>query len=431
MELLTGEDLDSHLRKHRLLASSDAVRIALPVVAALNAAHGSGVVHRDIKPSNIFLSVGPDDQLVPKVLDFGISKMSFDRAVIERMPTPRNQILGTPQYLPPEALRGPGAMGPLSDQYSLGIVLYQCVTGRTPFTGDTLLALLEALARGDFEPPRAVQPSVSAGLERVILRALSPEPIDRFPTIRDMGRALIELAAERTQTVWGQSFATPAPARLPTPSGAERPGPRGPSPSSEALDTRALYRPPPWRRLAIGAALLATGALAATFGPRLLPEPMAWGEPVLVAPAAEAPARPTAAAAALAPASNGPSSRVLALAPAPDNAGSHADSALADDVPSAAREAAAGSSPAASKNDRAARVRRALAAKPRPVVRTSKARAPKKPKPSVAPLSPPSSAQAPEAPQPPPEPASDSAPRAPDLPPSAPVIGANGAPILD
>src|SRR5688572_5476957 len=178
MELLTGRDLAAHLLEHRLLDSGAAIRIALPVIAALHAAHGSGVVHRDIKPSNIFLAVGPDDQLVPKVLDFGISKMSFDRATIERMPTPRNQIIGTPQYLPPEALRGPGAMGPLSDQYSLGVVLYQCVTGRTPFAGDTLLALLESLARGTFEPPRAVQPSVSPGLERVILQALSPEPSD-------------------------------------------------------------------------------------------------------------------------------------------------------------------------------------------------------------------------------------------------------------
>jgi tRNA A-37 threonylcarbamoyl transferase component Bud32 len=432
MELLAGEDLDTHLRKQRLLDSGAAVRVALPVVAALHAAHGSGVVHRDIKPSNIFLAVGPDDQVVPKVLDFGISKMSFDRATIERMPTPRNQIIGTPQYLPPEALRGPGAMGPLSDQYSLGVVLYQCVTGRTPFAGDTLLALLESLARGTFDPPRAVQPSVSAGLERVILRALSPEPSDRFPTIRDMGRALLELGAERTQTVWGQAFATPARARVPTPVRDELPSARSALQSGERLAAEP-FRARPWRHIAIGAGLVLAGALAATLlwragvptraaGPGLLAPPEAAHEPAIAAPAPPVAAAPTTRAAP--PLRSEPAARVLGLMP----------SATRDATPLARAEVATSARPNAAAtpskpNDRGARVRRALAAKAR--AKGAKARSPKKAaKASAASsTSPAAPAEAPPLPEATAIPATPEPERSP--PPTPPILGANGAPLLD
>src|SRR5688572_29553786 len=92
MELLTGEDLAAHLEKRPPLDDASAIRLALPVIAALHAAHSSGVVHRDIKPSNIFLSQGPDEQVVPKVLDFGISKVSFDNSRLDLVTTPQNQI---------------------------------------------------------------------------------------------------------------------------------------------------------------------------------------------------------------------------------------------------------------------------------------------------------------------------------------------------
>jgi serine/threonine-protein kinase len=433
MELLTGEDLDSHLRKQRRLDNGDAIRLALPVVAALHAAHGSGVVHRDIKPSNIFLSVGPDDQLVPKVLDFGISKMSFDRATIERMPTPRNQIIGTPQYLPPEALMGPGAMGPLSDQYSLGVVLYQCVTGRTPFAGETLLALLEALARGSFEPPRAVQPSVSAGLERVILRALSPEPDDRFPTIRDMGRALVELAAERTQTVWGQSFATPARGRELTPSTDDLLRGRGVLQSGERLTTQPLRRPRHGRRIAIGASLLLSAALAATWGPGLI----ANGGSSYPAPSSALPPQ-RAAAPALA------ASPTAAAMPAPRAASEPAT--LSFGSRPAAADAPAASEPTASAkpHDRAGRVRKALAGKSRGAksakgrASRSKAKAARAtatlPTTAAATTAAATTAAAPTQSEPndmdaPEFPAAD--PAHPPSNPSGPILGANGAPLLD
>jgi eukaryotic-like serine/threonine-protein kinase len=259
MELLTGEDLAAHLEKRPPLDDASAIRLALPVIAALHAAHSSGVVHRDIKPSNIFLSQGPDDQVVPKVLDFGISKVSFDNSRLDLLTTPQNQIIGTPRYLPPEALHGARELGPQSDQYSLGVVLYQCVTGTTPFSGDTLISLLNSLSRGAFEPPRSLQPSISPGLERIISRALSPEPNDRFPSVRDMGRALLELAAERTQMVWGHSF------RPSLSSGDELATPRlgALPPATELIERDQLsVRGQRVRRWALGVGLMSLGALA-------------------------------------------------------------------------------------------------------------------------------------------------------------------------
>ncbi|HTV25791.1 MAG TPA: serine/threonine-protein kinase, partial [Polyangiaceae bacterium] len=294
MELLTGEDLDAHLRQHRTLDSAAVVRLALPVVAALHAAHASGVVHRDIKPSNIFLSVGADEQIVPKVLDFGISKMSFTSATLDPRLTPQHQIIGTPQYLPPEALRGASEMGPLSDQFSLGVVLYQCLTGRTPFGGDNLIALLESLSRGSFEPPRSISPDIPPALERIVLRALSFEPRARFPTIRDMGRALIELAAERTQVVWGQSFKTPPPGG--TPARGSDHGGRAPSFFNALLTPPIAAQPKRWRRVALGVALLVGGALT----PSLLTSSLSRSALSPSAPATAAPA--TAAPATAAPA---------------------------------------------------------------------------------------------------------------------------------
>lgn len=272
MELLTGEDLAVHLEKRPPLDDASAIRLALPVIAALHAAHSSGVVHRDIKPSNIFLSQGPDEQVVPKVLDFGISKVSFDNSRLDLLTTPQHQIIGTPRYLPPEALQGAGELGPQSDQYSLGVVLYQCVTGTTPFSGDTLISLLNSLSRGAFEPPRSLQPSVSPGLERIITRALSPDPTDRYPSIRDMGRALLELAAERTQMVWGHSF------RPSLVSGEELATPRAGAllPTTELLDRDALGLPGRrLRRWVLGAALMSAGALASALWSAVAATPQA------------------------------------------------------------------------------------------------------------------------------------------------------------
>lgn len=168
-------------------------------------AHACGVVHRDLKPSNVFLSRDPTGQIVPKLIDFGISKW-VEGIESEPASTPHGELMGSPMYMSPEAVRGARDLTPQSDQYSLGVILYECVTGRTPFEEDSLLAVLEAVARGQIEPPRQHRPELSSTLEEALLRALHPEPRWRFAGVHELGRALYPCADQRTRLLWMLSF---------------------------------------------------------------------------------------------------------------------------------------------------------------------------------------------------------------------------------
>lgn len=204
MEFLDGCDLETHLRERGPLSDGELVRLALPIIAGLAVAHDAGVIHRDLKPSNIFLAKGADGDQVPKVLDFGISKVINDAQDLSA--TPYGTVMGTPLYLPPEALAGAHNFSPASDQYSLGVVLYECVVGRPPHRQDTLVALLQSIGSGKFDAPSRLRPDVSALVERAILRAMHFDPRQRFPHVRDLGRALWEVASPRTQVLWGRTF---------------------------------------------------------------------------------------------------------------------------------------------------------------------------------------------------------------------------------
>ena len=220
MELLEGEDLEQYLDRHGPMPGSEVAALALPIVAALAAAHDAGVIHRDLKPGNIFLARGFSG-CIPKILDFGISKLSSSKEPPGLAVTAFDQLLGSPLYLPPEALQGSRELTARSDQYSLGVVLYECVTGQAPFFREDLVPLLNAISEGSCESPRRLRPETPLPLERAILRAMSVDPRQRFEHIRDLGRALLEVADLRTRHVWASSFQEPtssepaaAPARL-------------------------------------------------------------------------------------------------------------------------------------------------------------------------------------------------------------------------
>jgi len=134
MELLEGEDLERYLDRSGPLSVTEVAALGLPLAAALAAAHDHGVVHRDVKPGNVFLAQGPDGQCVPKLLDFGISKLLRSTTPAELSVTGIDELMGSPLYLPPEAMLGARELTPRSDQYSLAVVLYECVTGQPPFT---------------------------------------------------------------------------------------------------------------------------------------------------------------------------------------------------------------------------------------------------------------------------------------------------------
>ncbi|MEY2935327.1 MAG: hypothetical protein RL033_6076 [Pseudomonadota bacterium] len=206
MELLDGLDLERHLTNRGPLSEREVVALALPIIAGMAAVHEEGIVHRDLKPSNIFLTLSNEGEVTPKVLDFGISRLCEHLQEPGPRPTGTREIIGTPTYMSPEALNGVRELGPAADQYSLGVVLYQCTVGRLPFQGDTLLQLLRAIALGVFPSPRAARPQLSAALDAIISRAMRVEPSERFPSLRDLGRALWPLGDERTRVIWARYF---------------------------------------------------------------------------------------------------------------------------------------------------------------------------------------------------------------------------------
>ncbi|HKO94362.1 MAG TPA: serine/threonine-protein kinase, partial [Polyangiaceae bacterium] len=193
MEYLEGEDLACLVAREAPLSIERTSDIVMPVVAALAAAHDRGIVHRDLKPQNIFLA-RERTGVVPKVLDFGISKLA--EAEPTATLTGTGAVLGTPHYMSPEQARGGEVVDARSDQYSLGVVLYQCVTGRRPLQGVPLYSLIQRTVHGDFPPPRQVLPALPSAFEEVILRAMARDPERRFPSTRALGQALLPFVSE-------------------------------------------------------------------------------------------------------------------------------------------------------------------------------------------------------------------------------------------
>jgi len=172
MELLQGEDLDQRLTRDGRLSVEETLRMARPILSALEAAHRAGVVHRDIKPPNIFLARRPDGVITPKLLDFGIAKHindpNFDSL------TQSGSVLGTPLYLAPEQARADTDVDHRADIYSIGVTLYHCLSGRTPHEAATFAELIGKMFS---EPPRDlselaphVPPQICSWVQRCLTR---------------------------------------------------------------------------------------------------------------------------------------------------------------------------------------------------------------------------------------------------------------------
>jgi eukaryotic-like serine/threonine-protein kinase len=206
MELLRGEDLAAALVREPMgLPVERLTDIMLAVCAGVFAAHEVGVIHRDLKPPNIFLSHGSLDDIVPKVLDFGISKM-LDEKMSSTL-TGTGTVIGTTPYLSPEQVAG-RPVDARSDQYSLGVILYECATGRRPHEGENLFAIMRSIADGRFRRPRDLRPDMPPAFEAVVLRAMSHDPARRFESVHAVGHALLPFASPRRQVLWGEYFGT-------------------------------------------------------------------------------------------------------------------------------------------------------------------------------------------------------------------------------
>ena len=182
MPYLAGESLRGRLAREQQLPVETALRITEEVAGALQAAHQRGIAHRDIKPENVMLCDG-----IAYVVDFGIAKALVETGD-ERL-TSTGLAIGTPAYMSPEQASG-GAVDARSDQYSLGCLLYEMLSGEPPFTGPTAQAII---ARRLAEPPRpirSVRPGVPVSVERAVLKALERVPADRFDSVSAFAAAL-------------------------------------------------------------------------------------------------------------------------------------------------------------------------------------------------------------------------------------------------
>jgi len=183
MELVPGRPLRQLLREEGPLAPARAVAIAAAVADALDAAHRAGIVHRDVKPGNILVT---DDGRV-KVADFGIAKAATDADL-----TQSGALLGTAKYVPPEHVEG-RPQDRRSDVYGLGVVLYEMLCGRPPFTGESDMAVAFQHAHADPVRPRQLRAEIPRKLENVVLKAMAKSPEQRYPTAGDLRRTLLSL----------------------------------------------------------------------------------------------------------------------------------------------------------------------------------------------------------------------------------------------
>jgi eukaryotic-like serine/threonine-protein kinase len=188
MELVDGQDLASIIRQNGALSPRQSARLAADAAHALAAAHDRGIVHRDVKPGNVL--VARDGRV--KVADFGIA-----RAISEAQMTLPGTTLGSVHYFSPEQVRGELATQ-ASDIYSLGIVLFELLTGQRPWEGDSAASIAMARLSGPVPDPTTIRPSVPPQLAAITYRALQPEPEARFASAAAMGEALESFLADRS-----------------------------------------------------------------------------------------------------------------------------------------------------------------------------------------------------------------------------------------
>ena len=190
MEYLHGEPLTSLLSRGSL-APEQIVDILLPCMAGVAAAHKKGVIHRDLKPDNIFLCRSEEGiYLQPKVLDFGISKLAGNDNELNPRLTRTGAVMGTPYYMSPEQIRGSHDVDGRCDVYAFGVIMYEALTGRVPFRAESYSALVLEIATGTPAMPRQLNPSLSEGLQAVLMRAMAREPRDRYQDIGELAVAL-------------------------------------------------------------------------------------------------------------------------------------------------------------------------------------------------------------------------------------------------
>jgi serine/threonine-protein kinase len=257
MDLVEGESLRAHLAAHAPLPLEDVVDILLPIISAVSAAHAFGVIHRDLKPENVLLSRTGAVRPSPIVLDFGIHKRI--KPDEDHVATAPGVLLGTLPYVPPELTRGGSSATPAADQYSVGVMLYECATGKRPFDGATTYDLLHAIALGKYVPPSSLDARIPPAFDALVARAMHLNASERFPSMNALGSALLSFASRRAWNLWGDELARGGGARASANAGATLS--TEPEVASPVKAIRTNSRAVRWRRAAIASAVAATATL--------------------------------------------------------------------------------------------------------------------------------------------------------------------------
>jgi serine/threonine protein kinase/LysM repeat protein len=204
MPFLVGGTLSQDMGRE--WSVQDAVRVLMSLAAALEYAHARGIVHRDVKPSNVL--IGEGGRIV--LADFGIARMTDGSLMSSAV----GRIIGTPAYMSPEQVQGVPAT-PASDQYSLGILAYEMLTGRRPFEAETPMAVALAHVQRPPPPPRTINSDLSPAVEKVLLKGLAKDPEDRYSSVSVFVTALAEMDASKLPTA-APVIAPSAPPSSPT-----------------------------------------------------------------------------------------------------------------------------------------------------------------------------------------------------------------------
>jgi len=193
MELLEGRTLREILSREAPLETARAISIMLQASDAVAAAHDAGIIHRDLKPSNILITQSADQPAAVKVLDFGIATFSADDDEDATAVAHTNTIIGTPRYMSPEQHNG-NDLTPAADVYSLGVILYEMLSGMVPFSGSTPAEIAQKHANNPPHPLREIVAGIPGEVEHDVMHALEKQPADRPPNAGAFRRELLDTA---------------------------------------------------------------------------------------------------------------------------------------------------------------------------------------------------------------------------------------------
>ncbi len=258
MELLDGTDLCTILEKGGPMSVPDAVDAIIEACDGLADAHARGMVHRDLKPSNLFASKGQDGRTRVKVLDFGVSKTASTARSAALTST--GMILGSPHYMAPEQLKSAKDADSRADIYSLGVVLYELVTGQIPFDGRSFGQLFMQIVTEEPKPLIKIKPDVAPGLNEIVMRCMKKNRDERYADLASLATALARFASPRGAAVAGR-MAGESPAVPPRAQPEARPPPGG-------LGGTMLMSNAPANQIARQVALATAQAAQASQAPR-------------------------------------------------------------------------------------------------------------------------------------------------------------------